>query len=75
MEFSAVQWLVLVILLNQVSKTKSSFISAGGLIMFQLDSQGFWIPRRGFPIPGTGLHSLQWNLDCSFQWLVGFWIP
>ena len=36
MEFSAVQWLVLVILLNQVGKTKSSFISAGGLIMFQL---------------------------------------
>lgn len=44
MEFSAVQWLVLVISLNQVSKTKSSFISAGGLIMFQLvyseESQG-----------------------------------
>ena len=36
MEFSAVQWLALVILLNQVSKTKSSFISAGSLIMFQL---------------------------------------
>ena len=40
-----------------------------------LVSLGFWIQRRGFRIPGTGLHCLQWNLDCGFQWSVGFWIP
>ena len=31
------------------------------------DSLGFWIPRRGFRIPGTGLQSLSVEL--------GFWIP
>ena len=29
------------------------------------DSLGFWIPRRGFRIPGTGFDSslCQWKLD------------
>ena len=28
------------------------------------DSLGFWIPKRGFRIPGTGNRILfQWNLD------------
>ena len=31
------------------------------------DSLGFWIPRRGFQIPGTGFQSLSVEL--------GFWIP
>ena len=31
------------------------------------DSLGFWIPRRGFRILGTGLQSLSMEL--------GFWIP
>ena len=40
------------------------------------DSLGFWIPRLGFRIPGTGFLNLcQWNLDSGFQWLVGFRIP
>ena len=40
------------------------------------DSLGFWIPRLGFRIPGTGFWNLcQWNLDSGFQWLVGFRIP
>ena len=31
------------------------------------DSLGFWIPRHGFRIPGTGFQSLSVEL--------GFWIP
>jgi len=32
------------------------------------DSIGFWIPRRGFRIPGAGFQILcQWNLDSGFQ--------
>ena len=32
------------------------------------DSFGFWIPRRGFWIPGTQYQNLcQWNLDARFQ--------
>ena len=31
------------------------------------DSIGFWIPRRGFRIPGTGFQALSAEL--------GFWIP
>ena len=31
------------------------------------DSLGFWIPRRGFQIPGTGFQSLSVER--------GFWIP
>ena len=31
------------------------------------DSLGFWIPRRGFRIPGTGFKFLSLEL--------GFWIP
>ena len=31
------------------------------------DGLGFWIPRRGFQIPGTGFQSLSVEL--------GFWIP
>jgi len=27
------------------------------------DSVGFWIPRRGFQIPGTGFQSLQFKVD------------
>ena len=35
------------------------------------DSLGFWIPRRGFQIPGTGFWILcQWNLDSGFQSFV-----
>ena len=30
------------------------------------DSDGFWTPRRGFPIPGTGFQ--------SFSVELGFWI-
>ena len=37
---------------------------------------GFWIPRHGFRILGTGIRILcQWNLDSGFQSLVGFQIP
>jgi len=40
------------------------------------NSLGFWIPRRGFLILGTGFRILcQWNLDSGFQALVGFRIP
>ena len=40
------------------------------------DSLGFWIPRHGFRIPGTGFRILcQWKLDFGFQSLVGFRIP
>ena len=38
----------------------------------------FWIPLRGFRVPGT-LYWIpdlcQWNLDSGFQSSVGFWIP
>ena len=27
------------------------------------DSLGFWIPRRGFQIPGPGFQSLQFKVD------------
>ena len=27
------------------------------------DSLGFWIPRRGFPIPDTGFQSFQFKVD------------
>ena len=37
---------------------------------------GFWIPRRGFQIPGTRFWILsQWDLDSGFQSLKGFRIP
>ena len=46
------------------------------------DSLGFWIPRCGFRIPGTGFHYLSVELGFWFQLLVGFriswavfWIP
>ena len=35
------------------------------------DSLGFWIPRRGRPIPGTGFQ-LQWKLASGFQSLMAF---
>ena len=38
----------------------------------------FWIPLRGFRVPGTLywiLDLCQWNLDSGFQSSVGFWIP
>ena len=41
-----------------------------------IDSLGFWVPNRGFRIPGSGFWILcQWHLDSSFQSLVGFRIP
>ena len=40
------------------------------------DTFGFWIPRRGFQIPGTRFWILsQWDLDSGFQSLKGFRIP
>ena len=37
------------------------------------DSLGFWIPRRGFRIPGTVFQILgQWNLDFNRKWDSGF---
>ena len=38
------------------------------------DSLGFWIPRHGFRIPGTGFHSFQCNFDYGFhhRWDSGF---
>ena len=37
------------------------------------DSLGFWIPRRGFRIPGTVFQILgQWNLDSNRKWDSGF---
>ena len=37
------------------------------------DTFGFWIPRRGFQIPGTRFWILsQWDLDSGFQSLKGF---
>ena len=37
---------------------------------------GFWIPRRGFQIPGSRFWILsQWDLDSGFQSLKGFRIP
>ena len=41
------------------------------------DILGFWIPRRGCPIAGTGFQSFSvelgfWILDSGFQSLVGF---
>ena len=40
------------------------------------DTLCFWIPRRGFRIPGTAWvpDLCQWNLGSEFQSLVGFWI-
>ena len=45
-------------------------------------SLGFWTPRHGFRIPGTGLRILcQWNLDSGFREMYSgfqrprFWIP
>ena len=38
----------------------------------------FWIPLRGFRVPGTLywiLDLCQWNLDSGFQSSLGFWIP
>ena len=40
------------------------------------DTFRFWIPRRGFQIPGTRFWILsQWDLDSGFQSLKGFRIP
>ena len=40
------------------------------------DTFGFWIPRRGFQIPGTRFWILShWDLDSGFQSLKGFRIP
>ena len=37
------------------------------------DSLGFWIPPRGFRIPGTVFQILgQWNLDSNRKWDSGF---
>ena len=39
-------------------------------------SLGFWSPRRGFRIPGTGSGFFgQWNLDSGFQSLAEFRNP
>ena len=38
------------------------------------DNLGFWIPSRGFRIPGIRFLCL-WNLDSEFQSLVAFRIP
>ena len=39
------------------------------------DSFGFWIPSRGFRIPGIDSGICQVNLNSGFQSLVGFRIP
>ena len=57
----------------QVSRTLCNDITQCKEIQ---DSLGFWIPRRGFRIPGSLFWILcQWNLDSRFQTLVGFQIP
>ena len=58
------------------NKDLSCFLRHTALVTFAIcrpmykgiqDSLGFWIPRRGFRIPGTGFQSLSVEL--------GFWIP
>ena len=44
------------------------------------DSDGFWTPRRGFPIPGTGFQSFSvelgfWILDSNLDWDSGLQSP
>ena len=48
---------------SDVANTLHLFTSCEGI----QDRLGFWIPRRGFQIPGTGFQSLSVEL--------GFWIP
>ena len=36
------------------------------------DSLGFWIPRHGLRIPGTGFIPCQWDLVFEFQSIMGF---
>ena len=39
------------------------------------DSLGFWIPRQGFRIPGTGFQSLSVELEFWIPIVSGFRIP